>query len=736
MPLRFMRKRNQPKNLLQQNVLIDDSQFDSRYFEVSDMPTRFTGGKNLFKLRGNKDFLKPGTDILVEVTDSTGNVIYHEVLDYLEPNTSNRVVAVYVYSDTPGGMATVTIAGTAARRPNGSAVPAALANSINVKWTRRVVCRPNVQNDTEVILLQSPRSTIQEKIKNYIIPSGGLATVEYNLSGTNMSYQYESFLGRGGASQGQGRITSTTSFFSSSMIGGEIEFTAAVPDIQSNQTLQQRSGLGRYSTISSITYRPIIVDVISETQAVVQPPIEGIVKTEIPPPRTANLNAGGTLISFDDIEFESFPATRFTCSFQDFNVPFITQSVNTVSFAKVSFANMEPETGQIRKLRTSIKSQGIQTFTVMAEQDLAAQELLTHDDEVGVQEDLGFFITQSIIDGYWRADKARLQSIPSCLHGGNSSLNAGATLAYNSSGSSVGTTTLEMSLNNGVMMNSQRIQWPTDIDTAFINAYQSETNPLHFRTTFNTSKDMDDDGQTTFGGYNDGGVYVFQGNTYRITLELALGEHPSVPSLLPRVQFAISGSAIKSEDTYNSEIQKYELVLDDIQLSVQPANPIIQTPVVGQGNSQLFSQPLGTQTENQLVPFSQAQPQSLANQQNTLNYNTYIYEFVPVSDGYIQFVIKTMGGVTFVRNISVKSVDMAGFTPNHTYTQFEVPTFQADDILDFKFELLDNLNNVVYTGVTQSMAFVGSNTFLSGVNQLAGTLLIGEGILVEGIVAE
>jgi len=734
-----MRKRNQPKGLLQQNVLIDDNQFDSRYFEVADMPTRFTGGKNLFKLRGNKDFLKPGSSIEVEVTDSTGNVIYHELIDYLEPNTSQRVISVYVYSDTPGGMATVTIAGTATRRPNGSPVPAAFRDAINVKWSRRVVCRPNIQNDTEVILLQSPRTTIQEKIKNYIVPSGGLATVEYNLSGTNMSYQYESFLGRGGAAQGQGRITSTTSFFSASMVGGEIEFTSAVPDINANQTLQQRSPVGQYSTISNITYRPIIVDVISETQAIVQPAIEGIVKTVILPPRTIDLNSGGTLMSFDDIQFNSFPATRFTCSFQDFNVPFITQSVNTVSFAKVSFANMEPETGQIRKLRTSIKSQGIQTFTVMAEQDLAARELLTHDDAIGVQEDLGFFVTQSIIDGYWRADRARLQqyTFPSLLHGGNSSLLPIPALALaGASASSVGSSTLGMSLDNAVMMNAMKIQWPTGIDSADITSYQSETNPLHFRTTFNTSKDMDDDGQTTFGGYNDGGVYVFQGNTYRVTLELALGEHPSVPELFPRVQFAISGSAIKSEDTYNDDIKKYELVLDDIQLSVQPANPIIQTPVVGHGNSQLFSQPLGTETENQLVPFSQAQPQQIANQQNTLNYNTYIYEFVPVSDGYIQFVVKSMGGIVYVRNISVKSIDMAGFTPNHTYTQFEVPTFQADDVLDFKFELLDNLNNVVYTGVTQSMAFVGSNTFMSGVNQLAGTLMIGEGILVEGIVAE
>jgi hypothetical protein len=732
-----MRKRNQPKGLLQQNVLIDDNQFDSRYFEVADMPTRFTGGKNLFKLRGNKEFLKPGSSIEVEVTDSTGNVIYHELIDYLEPNTSQRVVSVYVYSDTPGGMATVTIAGTATRRPNGSPVPAAFRDAINVKWSRRVVCRPNIQNDTEVILLQSPRTTIQEKIKNYIVPSGGLATVEYNLSGTNMSYQYESFLGRGGAAQGQGRITSTTSFFSASMVGGEIEFTSAIPDINANQTLQQRSSVGQYSTISNITYRPIIIDVISETQAIVQPAIEGIVKTAITPPRTIDLNSGGTLISFDDIQFDSFPATRFTCSFQDFNVPFITQSVNTVSFAKVSFANMEPETGQIRKLRTSIKSQGIQTFTVMAEQDLAARELLTHDDAIGVQEDLGFFVTQSIIDGYWRADKSRLNTIASVIHGGTSDLAAVQSIAAgNASASTVGSQAIGMSLNNGVMMNSMKIQLPTNANTGFFNTYQSATNPLHTRVTFNTSQDMDDDGQTTFGGYSDGGVYVFQGNTYRVTLELALGADPLLPAVFPRAQFAISGSAIKSEDTYNDDIKKYELVLDDIQLTVQPANPIIQTPVVGQGNSQLFSQPLGTETENQLVPFSQAQPQQIANQQNTLNYNTYIYEFVPVSDGYIQFVVKSMGGIVYVRNISVKSIDMAGFTPNHTYTQFEVPTFQADDVLDFKFELLDNLNNVVYTGVTQSMAFVGSNTFMSGVNQLAGTLMIGEGILVEGIVAE
>ena len=186
---KYMRKYNQPKGLATVPVLIEDTLLTSRYFEVEDFPAQLTAGKNLFKLQGNQFLLAAGRDVLIEILDREGNTIYHEVLDYIEPDTQQRVIAIYIYPDTPGGFANVYIAGTAQRRPNGSIVPAALQNDVNVRWSRRVVVRPNKENDTEIILTRSPRVSIIEKTKNYLVPESGVADLYFEFSGSNMRFE-------------------------------------------------------------------------------------------------------------------------------------------------------------------------------------------------------------------------------------------------------------------------------------------------------------------------------------------------------------------------------------------------------------------------------------------------------------------------------------------------------------------------------------------------------------------
>jgi len=115
-------KLNQPKYLSQGQYLIADTDPDSTYFDVSEVPDILTGGKNLFMIKGNKDLLAPGSTIEIEVTDLNGRVIYHENANYIEPGTKRRAVAIYVYESTPQGGGIITITGTAQKRPNGKSV--------------------------------------------------------------------------------------------------------------------------------------------------------------------------------------------------------------------------------------------------------------------------------------------------------------------------------------------------------------------------------------------------------------------------------------------------------------------------------------------------------------------------------------------------------------------------------------------------------------------------------------
>ena len=52
-------KLNQPKYLKERSMLIADTDPDSTYFEVDEIPGYFTGGKTLLLIGGNKNLLKP-----------------------------------------------------------------------------------------------------------------------------------------------------------------------------------------------------------------------------------------------------------------------------------------------------------------------------------------------------------------------------------------------------------------------------------------------------------------------------------------------------------------------------------------------------------------------------------------------------------------------------------------------------------------------------------------------------
>ena len=73
-------KLNQPKYLKETNMLISDNDQDSAYFEVAEVPSYLTGGKNLLLIGGNNNLLEEGSNIEVEITDTNGNPIFHEVI--------------------------------------------------------------------------------------------------------------------------------------------------------------------------------------------------------------------------------------------------------------------------------------------------------------------------------------------------------------------------------------------------------------------------------------------------------------------------------------------------------------------------------------------------------------------------------------------------------------------------------------------------------------------------------
>ena len=205
-----------PKNLEKFAVLVDDTQSDSKYFKITELPDTFTGGKNAFLIAGS-DFLVPDTKIQIELKDSAGNIIYHEPGEGMintnisgSTNTSiiteyyegvSKVVAVYVYPDTAYGPCTLTILGELSeyQDANGVTLPVPLdwENKYNVKWQKQIDVNPSLANTTKIRFYKRPVATITEILSPiYRIESGSKVDSGINQSFANIKLsKLETFAG-------------------------------------------------------------------------------------------------------------------------------------------------------------------------------------------------------------------------------------------------------------------------------------------------------------------------------------------------------------------------------------------------------------------------------------------------------------------------------------------------------------------------------------------------------------
>lgn len=155
------RKTLQPKNLAKYDVLIEDTSASSVYFQVTNLPSSFTGGRNSFLLAGSSA-LKPASSIQIEIIDSNGiSIFQNPIQKYLEGNS--RLVSVEITENTAPGFATIIILGQATVLPDGQPVPPDWQNSYNIRWTKRILVEPNLRNSSPLILENTPTVLAEER---------------------------------------------------------------------------------------------------------------------------------------------------------------------------------------------------------------------------------------------------------------------------------------------------------------------------------------------------------------------------------------------------------------------------------------------------------------------------------------------------------------------------------------------------------------------------------------------
>jgi len=168
-----------PENLDKYTTFINDTDINSKYFKITELPDTFTGGKNAFLIAGSSE-LVADTVVKVEIKDAAGNIIYYEPGEgrmYSEINGEqfiseyyegvSKVVAVYIYPDTTAyGPCTITILGELSSYYDSdgllSTIPLDWQGTYNVKWQKTVNVNPTLPNTTKIRFYKRPTVTINE----------------------------------------------------------------------------------------------------------------------------------------------------------------------------------------------------------------------------------------------------------------------------------------------------------------------------------------------------------------------------------------------------------------------------------------------------------------------------------------------------------------------------------------------------------------------------------------------
>ena len=181
-----LRKILQKQDLSSIETYVNDTTFNSNYFNVLSIEDTIPGGKSSFQIIGSK-YLTPDVELRVELLDKNGNPVYTEAIKYLGDKPS-RHISIEVYENTPAGIGTLTILGSAERLSGGDSIPEEWRNLYNVKWERNVYIDPREKN-TQPILFQGqsvgfkefdryqlPALDISEQVRGIIVPSGSGGT--------------------------------------------------------------------------------------------------------------------------------------------------------------------------------------------------------------------------------------------------------------------------------------------------------------------------------------------------------------------------------------------------------------------------------------------------------------------------------------------------------------------------------------------------------------------------------
>jgi hypothetical protein len=381
------------ENLDKYSVLIQDTDPNSKYFKITELPDTFTGGKNAFLIQGS-EFLVADTIIKIEIKDSQGNIIYHEpgegIPEYYEG--TSKVIAVYVYPDTAFGPCTITILGEISEYEDSNGVrkpiPLQYKDTYNVRWQKQINVNPFLQNNTKIRFYRRPQVQISEVLKPVFTISETYVQQAGNAELFGNQFLGDLLLERGGQFflpddfQYKTHLLSDT--FKANMLGTTMSFSS-YPD-----------------------YKPQIIELVSSTEAVLSEPLieNGVIQNIISTPYSITYLSGSDR----------------------------TQSEFTSSYAQIKLTQLETFAGDVKRVKVFRRSKGsISDYELVQDILLESTELLiTLEGTSRAVQHTGIFDSE-ILSRFWNTDGTLTATLSNARLVNGVKLNGAGKFNYSSS---------------------------------------------------------------------------------------------------------------------------------------------------------------------------------------------------------------------------------------------------------------------------------------------------------------
>lgn len=346
-------------------TFITDTNPNSEYFRITEFKETFTGGKNGFLIEGS-EYLMESTEIKIEVLDVNGEPMYYEpgngIPEYYEG--ISKVVAIYVYEDTPIGQAKITILGELKKYIDGDGVvrdiPDEWKGIYNVKWEKTFKVNKLLSNEDKVRFYKRPKITVDEIVKPLFSATSTLIQQSGSLNGTpQVPTAGTSLAGFSLPTSYLLTITDSTNW-TGSVLNGTIE----LPNL-------------------GVTLQPS--DVITNKQLIVSNPYteNGLVK--------------------------SFTNQEYTASFIYLDEATNSASSLTGSFAKIRISDLTTFVGDVSRVKVFRKSQSeISDFQFVQEISLESNEILVDLESVGKNQETYGLFTPTNLNDYWVSSSVNL----------------------------------------------------------------------------------------------------------------------------------------------------------------------------------------------------------------------------------------------------------------------------------------------------------------------------------------